>query len=145
MQAHTVCMGCTKRPLAPVLLTIGSEKMTNVPRLLRMDIFINLHQQLIPQISVLHTEPNAHCISRPILYVLEARNGFSPFVLLAIWSNNLIYLPWLLRMDMCINSYQQLAPQTSVLRTGPNAHSICRPILYVWEGRNCLSPLYCHQ
>ncbi len=42
----TVCMGSTKRPLALVLPAIGSEKLNNVPRLLRMGMCINSSQQL---------------------------------------------------------------------------------------------------
>ncbi len=71
-------MGSTKRPLAHVLPAIRSEKLTNVPRLLRMDICINSYQQLVSQTSLLPTGPNAHSICRPIMYVLEARNGLSP-------------------------------------------------------------------
>ncbi len=82
MQAHTVCIVCigsTKRPLAPVLPVIVSEKLNNVPRLLRMDICINSYQQLTPQTSLLPTGPNAHSICRPILYVLYVQVASARF------------------------------------------------------------------
>ncbi len=78
--AHTLCKGSTKRPLAPVLPAIGSEKLTNVPRLHRMDICINAYQQLTPQTSVLRTGPNAHSICRPILYVWEYQTASRPCI-----------------------------------------------------------------
>ncbi len=140
-------MGSTKRLLAPVLPTIRSEKLTNVPRLLRMDICINSYQQLVSQTSLLPTEPNAHSICRPIHTVCigSTKRPLAP-VLPVIVREKLNNVPRLLRMDICINSYQQLTPQTSVLRTGPIAHCISGPYCrYVWEARNFLSPLYCQQ
>ncbi len=114
---------------------------------------------IAPQTSVLRTGPNAHSICRPILYVCEARNGLLSLycqqcigsmkrslasVLPATWSEKLTNMPRRLRMDICIYSYQQLGPQTSVVRTGPNAHSICMPMYCVYgkdetASRPCMS------
>ncbi len=129
MQAHTVRIGSTKRPLAPVLLAIGSVKLTNVPRLLRMDTYASIrnssyslkHQSYAQETLRTVYAPHTACMGstkRPLAHVLPA-----------IGSETLTNMPRLLRMDICINSYQQLTPQTSVLRSGPNAHSIYRPLL----------------
>ncbi len=111
MHAHIVCMGSTKRPIAPVLPAIGSEKLTNVPRLLRMDICISSYQQLAAQILVLRTKPNVHSISKlahtGCMGITKRR--LAP-VLPPIGSDKLTNIPRLLRMDICINSYQKLTP-----------------------------------
>ncbi len=134
MQANTACMGSTKRPLARVLPAIGSEKLNNVPRLLRMDICIYSYLQLYSPSNISPLD-RTQCTQYMQAHTVCMRSTKRPLVpvLPAIGSETLTNVPRLLKMDICINSYRQLTPQTSVLPTGPNAHGICTPILHVWE------------
>ncbi len=200
-------MGITKRPLVPVLLAIRSEKLTNVPRLFMMVICINSYQQLTPETLVLRTGSISHCISGPYCMYGKQETASRPCTASnKEWETN--QRATATQDGFIINAYQQLVSQTSLLLTGPNAHSInyagpycmywkhetasrlciasdseweinqramatqdwymlqlvsavnpsnispthrthctlhIRPILYVWEARNGLSPLYCQQ
>ncbi len=143
-QAHTVCIGSTKRPLAPVLPAIGGDKLTNVPRLLRNEICINSYQLLTPQTSVLRTGPNAHSACRPILYVWEDQTASRP----CIASNRESETNQ--RATATQDGYMhQFVSAVNPLNISPTRMTQCaqymQAILYVWEARNGPSPLYCQQ
>ncbi len=142
MRAQTVSMGSMKRPLAPVLPATGSEKLISVPQDGYMHQFVSAVNP--SNISPMHRTQCTQYMQAHTVCMGSTKRPLAP-VLPAIGSDELTNVPRLVWMDICINLYQQLAPQTSVLRTGHNATSICRPILYVWETRNGLSPQYCLQ
>ncbi len=144
MQAYTVCIGSTKRPLAPVLPAIRSVRLMNVPRLLKMDICINLYQQLTPQTSVLRTGPNAHSIYRPLLYVWEDETASRP----CIASNREREINQ--RATTSQDGYMhQFVSAVNPSNISPTHRTQCTQYMQahtVCMGRpNGLSPLYCQQ